>query len=150
MSGSTEDDTHARDECASTIEAVVAGVHDPPFDVEDLVAGDEVIVADFTLSATHVGSFMGVPTTARRAEIAVVDEVRVADGQMVELRSHLDPNELTEQLGLYFQSVLWQLPKLLWRKICGQPTFNIPYQGRSFLTSIFGSVTRIFGNVTPN
>lgn len=62
---------------------------------------------------------MGVPPTGRRAEIPVVDKFTVADSQVVELRSYLNPNELTEQLGLNFPAVIGQLPKLLWRKIRG-------------------------------
>jgi steroid delta-isomerase-like uncharacterized protein len=117
VSGPIEDDTHTREEWQANIDAARAGFPDLHYEVTELVAGDEIVFAEYVLSGTHESSFMGVPPTGRRAELPVVNKFTVNDGRVVEVEVYMDPNELTEQLGLNFPAIIGQLPKLAWGKL---------------------------------
>jgi len=63
-----------------------------------LAAGD--IGVDFwTLHGTHTGALSGVEPTGRRVDIAGIDMVRVADGQIVELWHVEEMLQFWQQLG---------------------------------------------------
>jgi predicted ester cyclase len=71
---------------------------DADLEIEQLVAdGDWVAVAS-RLTGTHTGSLMGVEATGRRASVAMIDLVRVADGRIVEHRGLTDTVGLMRQL----------------------------------------------------
>lgn len=112
-----EGEVHSREEWASFIEANREGFPDIEFSVEELVAGDPVVMAELTISGTHTGEFLGIPPTYREIEIPAVDKFVVEDGHVVEWRPYFDSQEIPEQLGLSFPEVVGQLPKLAWRKL---------------------------------
>lgn len=112
-----EGEVHSREEWASFIEANREGFPDIEFSIEELVAGDPVVMAELTISGTHTGEFLGIPPTYREIEIPAVDKFVVEDGHVVEWRPYFDSQEIPEQLGLSFPEVVGQLPKLAWRKL---------------------------------
>lgn len=112
-----EGEVHSREEWASFIEANREGFPDIEFTIQELVAGDDVVMVELTISGTHMGEFMGIPPTYREIEIPAVDKFVVEDGQVVEWRPYFDSQEIPEQLGLSFPGIIGQLPKLAWRKI---------------------------------
>lgn len=112
-----EGEVHSREEWASFIKANRAGFPDIEFSIQELVAGDDIVMVELTISGTHTGEFMGIPPTNREIEIPAVDKFVVKDEQVVEWRPYFDSREIPEQLGLSFPGIIGQLPKLAWRKI---------------------------------
>lgn len=112
-----EGEVHSRDEWAAFIRANRAGFPDIEFSMKELIADDDVAMAELTISGTHRGEFMGIPPTGREIEIRAIDKFIVEDGQVVEWRPYFDSQQIPDQLGLSFPAVLWQLPKLAWRKV---------------------------------
>lgn len=53
-----------------------------------------------TMSATHQGSFMGIPPTGKRVEISGIEYFRLANGKIVERWVMFDDLGLMEQLGV--------------------------------------------------
>jgi steroid delta-isomerase-like uncharacterized protein len=112
-----EGEVHSRSEFASFIEANHKALPDVEFAIQELLAGEGVAMAEFTLKGTHQGDFMGIPPTYRTVEMWVIDKFLIEDGKVVEWRSYFDSKEIPKQLGLSFPAVLGQLPKLVWRKL---------------------------------
>jgi steroid delta-isomerase-like uncharacterized protein len=115
--GLPEGEVHSRAEFASFLEANREGFTDDEIAMQELVAGDEVVMVELTVSGTHTDELMGIPPTYREMEITTVDKFVVEDGQVVEWRSYFDSQEIPEQLGLSFPGIIGQFPKLAWRKI---------------------------------
>ena len=112
-----EGEVHSREEWASFIRANRAGFPDIEFSMKELLAGDGVAMAELTISGTHRGEFMGIPPTYRSIEVRAIDKFLVDEGQVVEWRPYFNAQEIPEQLGLTFPTILGQLPTLAWRKI---------------------------------
>lgn len=68
--------------------------------IDDMLAGDETIMAEWTFTGTHEGEFNGVPPTGRKVELTGMDTMRISDGKVHEHRIYYDRQELFEQLGL--------------------------------------------------
>jgi predicted ester cyclase len=75
---------------------------------EIVVAGDRVVTCG-TFTATHLGSFQGLPPTGKQISLAVMHIDRVENGKIVEHWGHGDALGLLQQLGV----VLVPGPKLL-------------------------------------
>ncbi len=72
---------------------------DVTIQVDRIAAAGEWVIAETTSTATHLGSFMGVPPTGRRVEAHVCCLIRVRDGKMVEETVYYDLIERLSQLG---------------------------------------------------
>jgi steroid delta-isomerase-like uncharacterized protein len=69
--------------------------------VEDLIAGGDKTVARVGVTGTHKGEFMGVPPTAARVEMQLIDIMRFdASGLVSEHWSVADMLSLLQQLGV--------------------------------------------------
>jgi steroid delta-isomerase-like uncharacterized protein len=68
--------------------------------VEDLVAEGDKVVAVTVSTATHGGTFSGLPASGRRVEFRSMDIYRIADGRVVEHYGRIDELGLLEQLGV--------------------------------------------------
>ncbi len=69
------------------------------WDIEDLIAEGDKVVARTTMRGTHRGDFFGIPPTGRRVEMRGVHIMRVADGQIIEHWGSNDDLGLMRQLG---------------------------------------------------
>jgi steroid delta-isomerase-like uncharacterized protein len=67
--------------------------------IHDQVAEGDKVVTRKTFSGTHGGEFMGVPPTGRQVAFAVIDIVRLHDGQIAEHWNVVDLLGLMQQLG---------------------------------------------------
>ena len=69
--------------------------------VEDMIAGGEKTVARVVLTGTHQGEFLGVPPTAARVEMQLIDIMRFdASGLVSEHWGVADVLSLMQQLGV--------------------------------------------------
>ena len=75
-----------------------AGVSDPEFEIQDLIAEGDRVAARVTSSATHSGTFMGLPASGNRYTIDEIHIFRIRDGQLVEHWHAFDTAGLMAQL----------------------------------------------------
>lgn len=78
-----------------------AGFPDMRFDVEDILADGDKVVARLHVTGTQAGSFMGIPATGRRVDVSAIDIVRFADdGLAHEHWGVMDVMSIMQQLGV--------------------------------------------------
>ncbi len=75
-----------------------AGVSDAEFEIQDLIAEGDRVAARITSSATHSGTFMGLPASGNRYTIEEIHIFRIRDGQLVEHWHAFDTASLMAQL----------------------------------------------------
>jgi steroid delta-isomerase-like uncharacterized protein len=68
-------------------------------EIHDQVAEADRVVTRKTLRGTHRGEFLGIPATGRAVSFAVIDVLRVRDGQITDHWNVVDRLHLLEQLG---------------------------------------------------
>jgi len=69
------------------------------WDIDDLIAEGDRVVARTTMRGTHRGDFFGIPPTGRSVEMRGVHIMRIADGQIIEHWGSNDDLGLMRQLG---------------------------------------------------
>lgn len=69
-------------------------------EVDDVICEGDKVVVRSRLVGTNSGTFMGMPPTGRRVEVAGIDIVRVANGRMTEHWGLYDAAGLMAQLGV--------------------------------------------------
>lgn len=106
-----------RDTVESYLRELRTGFPDLQISMSRTLTNDETIMAEWTATGRHDGEFNGVPPTHRRIEFRGMDMISVADGRIREHRVYYDLQEMLDQLGLTFPTVIGQLPKLAWRKL---------------------------------
>jgi len=74
------------------------GVSEPDFEIHDLIAEGDRVVARITSSARHVGPFMGIEPTGNRYSIDEIHIFRIRAGQLVEHWHAFDTADLLRQL----------------------------------------------------
>jgi steroid delta-isomerase-like uncharacterized protein len=67
--------------------------------VEDLVAEGDKVVARWTSTGTHDGSFQGIPPTGKTVTTSGITVFRLEDGKIVEEWSESDMLGMLQQLG---------------------------------------------------
>jgi steroid delta-isomerase-like uncharacterized protein len=72
----------------------------PHFTIEDIIAEQDKVVVRWTNRGTHVGEFMGIPSTGKSFTIAGIDIHRLSDGKMAEHWHVVDQFGQLQQLGL--------------------------------------------------
>ena len=88
-----------RGDLKRAMERVAAGLADPAFTIEDMIAEGDRVAVRLTASATQVGPFMGLPPSGRRYTIGEIHVFRVRDGLVVEHWHQFDQLGLMRQLG---------------------------------------------------
>jgi len=77
---------------------VADGIEDPDFEIEDVIAEGDRVAIRLTSSATHTGTFMGVPASGNRYSIEEIHIFRIRDAQVTEHWHAFDKAALMEQL----------------------------------------------------
>ncbi|HEX9416896.1 MAG TPA: ester cyclase [Gaiellaceae bacterium] len=72
---------------------------DVHFTPEDVISDGELVASRFTMTGTHEGEFMGVPSSGRQVTVSGIDIIRVRDGKCVEHWGQFDALGLLQQLG---------------------------------------------------
>jgi predicted ester cyclase len=75
-----------------------AGVSEPRFEIEDLIAEGDRVVARLRTSARHTGPFMGVEPTGNRYTNEEIHIFRIRDGRLAEHWHAFDTLGLMRQL----------------------------------------------------
>ncbi|MEU0388979.1 ester cyclase [Streptomyces chartreusis] len=72
----------------------------PTFTIDDLIAEGDRVVVRWTNSATHSGTFLGIPPTGRSCRFAGVDIFRLEGGRLAEHWHVVDQLSMLQQLEL--------------------------------------------------
>jgi steroid delta-isomerase-like uncharacterized protein len=76
-----------------------AAFPDQWWQIEDLIAEGDRVVARTTMTGTHRGDFFGIPATSRTVSVSGVHIMRVVDGKIAEHWGNNDDLGLMRQLG---------------------------------------------------
>jgi predicted ester cyclase len=68
--------------------------------IEDLIAEGDRVVARTPMTGTHRGDFFGIPPTGRSVTLTGVHLMRAAEGRVIEHRGNNDDMGLMRQLGV--------------------------------------------------
>jgi steroid delta-isomerase-like uncharacterized protein len=68
--------------------------------IEDLIAADDRVVARTTMTGTHLGDFFDIPATGARVTLPGVHILRIEDGRIAEHWGSNDDLGLMRQLGV--------------------------------------------------
>ena len=79
--------------------ATHAALPDINYEVVHIVAEDEWVTHHWTATATHSGTFMGVPATGRHFSASGMVFTRIVDGKIVEQWRIVDVFGMLQQLG---------------------------------------------------
>jgi predicted ester cyclase len=72
---------------------------DLTWDIDDLIAEGDKVVARTTMSGTQLGDFFGIPPTGRAVSMTGVHILRIADGKIAEHWGNNDDLGLMRQLN---------------------------------------------------
>lgn len=67
---------------------------------DDLLAGDGLIMKEWTVTGTHEGEYNGIPPTGREIEINGMAKDIITDDKVQEGRLYYNTQDMAEQLGL--------------------------------------------------
>lgn len=76
-----------------------AGLADPQVTVHDRIAAGDHVTERWTMTATHVGEWMGVPATGATISLTGIDIYRFEGGQVADVWCEVDLFGLLGQLG---------------------------------------------------
>ena len=79
---------------------VTEAIPDFEITVHEMLAGEDLVMSEGTLSGTHEGELDGIPPTHETFEIRDMARFVVEDGKLREERAFFDRREFFEQLGL--------------------------------------------------
>jgi ketosteroid isomerase-like protein len=89
-----------REEEAGFVNLLWAGFPDIRWDVKDMIARDDTIVARFVARGTHKGEYQGLLPTGNTFEVGCVWTGRIKNGKVVEAREEADVLGWMQQLGM--------------------------------------------------
>jgi steroid delta-isomerase-like uncharacterized protein len=79
--------------------ASAGGISELEVRIDHLVGEADKVVARFTLTGTHSGTFQGVPATGRRVTFPATDIYRFEDGRIAEGWALMDFLSFLQQVG---------------------------------------------------
>lgn len=82
------------------LHARAGGISDLSVKIDHLIGEGDKVVARFTLTGTHSGTFQGVPPTGRRVTFPATDIYRFEDGKIVEGWALMDFLSFLQQVGV--------------------------------------------------
>jgi len=88
-----------KDDLKAAIDRAAAGLSDPDFRIDDMIAEGDDVAVRLTTGATQTGPFMGLPPSDKRYSIEEIHWFRLRDGKVVEHWHQMDTMGLMRQLG---------------------------------------------------
>jgi steroid delta-isomerase-like uncharacterized protein len=76
-----------------------AAFPDLEFEIDFLVAEDDMVAGRWTARGTHSGAWGDVPASGRRVEFSAINVFRFEGGKVVEIWNHRDDLGLMQQIG---------------------------------------------------
>ncbi len=94
-----------REEEAGFVKLLFAGFPDIRWDIEEIFARGDMVVARFTNRGTHTGEFQGLLPTGNSFEGGGVFVARIKSGKLVEVREEADVLGWMQQLGMELKPI---------------------------------------------
>jgi steroid delta-isomerase-like uncharacterized protein len=89
-----------REEEAGFVKLLWEAFPDIRWEIAEMVASGDRVVARFTVSGTHEAEYQGIPPTGNMFETGGVWMARIKDGKLVEAREEADALGWMQQLGM--------------------------------------------------
>ena len=89
-----------RDEEAGFVKLLWAAFPDIRWDIAEMIASGDSVMARFMVRGTHEGEYQGLPPTGNMFETGCVWTARIKDGKLVEVREEADVLGWMQQLGM--------------------------------------------------
>jgi steroid delta-isomerase-like uncharacterized protein len=94
-----EGELHGREAFGAYLREVRSAFPDWHVVADDMLAGDGIVMKEWTVTGTHEGEYKGVPPTGREIEFKRMARDVITDGKVEGHRLYYDPQEIPEQLG---------------------------------------------------
>ncbi|MGB8957510.1 MAG: ester cyclase [Candidatus Aminicenantales bacterium] len=89
-----------REEEAGFVKLLRAGFPDIRWDINDMVASGDRVVARFVVSGTHTGEYQGLLPTGIKVRAGGLWMARIKNGKFIEVREETDLLGFMQQLGM--------------------------------------------------
>ena len=89
-----------REEQSGFVKLLWAASPDFRWDIEEMVAHGDRVIARFVARGTHTGEYQGVRPTGNRFEASGIWMARIKNGKIVDAREDLDLLGMMQQLGM--------------------------------------------------
>jgi C-1 hydroxylase len=100
------DGTMPAGQVGSEMQRFIAAFPDSRIEVEEMIAERDLVSTRLTVSATHAGPYLDIQPTGRAVRCALMGQLRIVDGKVVEHWGVADTVHLLEQLGLIDSGLL--------------------------------------------
>ena len=94
------DELHGPEEVKRFVSAFRNGFPDLQFEVRDVIAEGDKVVARWVARGTHEGEFNGIPPTGEQIRMTGITIERLEDGKVVEGWTNRDALGMLQQLGV--------------------------------------------------
>lgn len=91
---------HGREELEGFIREMRTAFPDIRLTLDDMLAREDVVMAEWTATGTHEGEFNGIPPTGNEVEQQGMEKLRIADDEIQEASIYFDTREMLAQLGV--------------------------------------------------
>jgi steroid delta-isomerase-like uncharacterized protein len=81
------------------IQMMRGGFPDIQWTLEEMVAEDDKLAARFIMRGTHLGTFLGVPSTGKKITVQALNIYHLSRGQIIEETGQPDLLGLLQQIG---------------------------------------------------
>ncbi len=98
--GLPEEGLQGRDSYSEYVQSFLDAFPDLQYRVDEMLASDEVMMSEWTVTGTHEGEFNGIPPTGRKFEINTMATHLITDGKLQEERGYFNPQDVLAQLGV--------------------------------------------------
>lgn len=85
---------------ASEMSRFMSAFQEIRMEVHSVIAEGDLVSTRFTVHARHTGAYLGVPPTGRVVHCALMGQLRIVDGKVVEHWGVADGLHLLQQIGL--------------------------------------------------
>ncbi|OXM65913.1 ester cyclase [Amycolatopsis vastitatis] len=103
---------HGRDgtlpaaDVGAEMQRFITAFPDIHIEIEEIIAERDLVSTRLTVSATHSGPYLNIGPTGRAVRCALMGQLRLADGKVVEHWGVADTISLLEQIGLVDRTLL--------------------------------------------
>lgn len=91
---------HGHEELEGFIREMRTAFPDIRLTLDDMLAREDVVMAEWTATGTHEGEFNGIPPTGNEIEQQGMEKLRIADDKIQEASIYFDTQEMLAQLGV--------------------------------------------------
>lgn len=90
---------HGRDEVEAFIQEMRTAFPNMQLSWTDMLADDDVVMVEWSVTGTHEGEFTGIPPTGNEVEQQGMEKLLISDDKVQEAMIYFDTQEMLAQLG---------------------------------------------------